>query len=911
MNKSLLSFLLLILFTASVLAQQNAGFGSLTGKIRDQRSGDELIGANVLLVDTKLGASTDIDGRYTVRQVPAGTYSIRVSFLGYESKTVSGIIIADNQQYILDVAIAEDQGIVQQEVVISASAIKSGEGAILAERKKAASIGDGISAEQIKRAPDATSSDALKRVTGVTIVDNKFVFVRGVTDRYNQTTLNGASVTSTSVDKKSFSFDMIPSNLVENMNVTKTATPDLPGDFTGGLVQLNTLDFPDSRTIKFVYGASVNSITTFNEFNRSQGGKSDWIGIDDGIRRFPGEIDPEKETSKLGSALPNTWAPRQTTAPLNQSMSISYADIFPFEESQFGVLAAISYRNNFQRTDFTLNDYSALFLKRDIVGTEDKLGILWGGIFDLNVKIADMHKLTLKNNFNKSTEDKYIVSSGNDFTNDQYTKTYLNEWDERTMVSNQLGGEHKLTEVGGIGIDWLLFFSQSLTEQPDKKQVDYNLSRGYPDSDPYSVNTQFTKRAWGRLYDRALGQKLNIVIPVGSLKLKTGIHNEFKNRNYNIQYFQPEFLLLSDYGILLYDIDSIFAANNFGVGKFSYGNRTQPSDRYSAKQQITSLYAMADVPFSVLSLDFRFTGGLRFEKSAQYVTTSVSTSVADQMTSLIDKKDILPSANLTYIIDEVQNFRVAYSHTVNRPEFREQSNVLAYDFDKFEEVQGNPNLTRAYARNYDVRYEIFPDIGDLFAVSYFYKSISHPIEERRTFLSFTTRTWENAPLAFNRGYEVELRKHFGFIDEYLRNMQLIANYTRIYSEVSYKEPSGATGFVEGTRAMQGQSPYLYNISLFYTEPSLGTSVNILYNEYGSRINAIGQLGNGDFNVVEERRGTVDFSLTQSLQTLMQGLEMKYTVKNLNNQPVVFTHGENTYRTNYIGINHSLQLNVNF
>lgn len=905
----IISAALLLLVTISH-AQNGA---VISGKVRDQRTGDDLIGANVLVVGTKLGASTDIEGRFQVRRVPPGTYDIRISFLGYESKTIAGVTVAENETKTLDVSLSEDQGIQQQEVVISAAAIKSGEGAILAERKKAASIGDGISAEQMRKAPDATSGDALKRVTGVTLVDNKFVFVRGVTDRYNQTTLNGASVTSTSVDKKSFSFDMLPSNLIENMNVAKTATPDLPGDFTGGLVQLHTMDFPEARSIKLVMSGGVNSITTFEPFNRSMGSGTDWFGSDDGIRSMPAGTDAPSSANLIGTKAPNTFAPRGISAPMNQSMSLSVADVIDFDESHFGYLAAFSYRNSHQRTNTVLNDYTALVLNRSLSGTIDRFSVLWGGILDLNMKFADLHKISLKNNYNKSAEDRYNVVGGNDLTNDQYVRSYLTEWEERGMLSSQLGGEHKLPDLWDVSADWLVFFSEANTDQPDRKQVDYNLSRAYPDSDPFAVNTSLTARSWGALYDRTLGQKMNVVVPVQGAKVKLGVLHEQKNRHYDIRYFQPTTLALTQYDLLLYGIDSVFANANFGPGKFGYQEITKPSDRYAAKQDLLATYLMLDVPFSVSAEQFRFTGGVRMEDSRQEVYTNKARTIYEPSTSVIDTRDFLPSVNLTYLITETQNLRVAYSHTVNRPEFREMANVYFYDFDKFEYVVGDSTLSRAYARNYDIRYEVFPDAGDLFAVSWFYKHISSPIEERRIsgVGGTTERSWLNASYATNSGFEVEMRKHLGFVAEYLHNAQLVANFTRIYSEVPFRESSGASGVVEGVRQMQGQSPYMFNVSLFFTEPSLGTSVNVLYNEYGSRIDAIGQLGNGDFNVIEERRGTVDLSLTQPLSGLVTGLEMKYTAKNLNNQPIVFTHGSNEYRRNVIGISHSLQFSMNF
>lgn len=896
--------------------QQSLAAGTIIGKITDEKSGEDLIGANVFIVDTKLGASTDIEGKYQIKKIPEGTYNIRISFLGYETKVISGVVLKYGEQIVINASIGEDQGIQQQEVVISATAIKSGEGAILAERKKASGIGDGISSEQMKKAPDANSGDALKRVTGVTLVDNKFIFVRGVTDRYNQTTLNGASVTSTSVDKKSFSFDMLPSNLLENMNIAKTATPDLPGDFTGGLVQLNTLDVPETRAIKLVMSGGYNSITTHQPFNRTQGGGKDWLGYDDGKRSFPDEVQSASQIGSLGTKLPNTWAPRNTKAPLAQSMSISIADRYDIDEDQLGIVAAYSYRNNFQRTNFNFNDIGSTFtqsvLHKKYSGTQDRYSILWGGILDLSYKFADLHKITIKNNYNKTAEDKYIRTKGIDIDNDQYVQSYLSEWEERGMFSSQLGGEHKLPELFNTNIDWMFFFSEANTDQPDRKQVDYNLSTGYPDTDPFTVSTQpeYTKRAWASLYDRSLGEKLNITIPVDDAKIKLGILNEVKNRHYDIRYYSIS-PLSSNFELGQYGIDSVFAQNNFGGNKFNYFDYTNPSDKYSAKQESFAAYTMLDLPFSIAEINFRFAGGVRMEHSIQNVFTNGNFSSIEPVVSTIAKRDFLPSINFSYIIDEMQNLRIAYSQTVNRPEFRELAGVQFYDFNKYEYVVGNLNLTRALARNYDIRYEIFPETGDLLAVSYFYKNISHPIEEFRIVNSATYRSWKNADKAKNFGWEFEIRKNFGFVAEYFRNIQLVANYTRIFSEVPYRENSGSTGVVEGIRQMQGQSPYTYNVSLFFVEPNIGTSINVLYNEYGSRIDAIGNAGVGDLNVIEYQRGTVDFSLTQPLSILIEGFEAKYTVKNLNNQPTIYTHGTEVYRFNITGITHSLQFSFNF
>ena len=892
--------------------QQAEAGGILVGKITDEKSGEDLIGANVFIVNTKLGSSTDIEGKFQIKKIMEGTYDVRISFLGYETKVISGVKLINAEQTVLNVSLSEDQGIQQQEVVISASAIKSSEGAILAERRKAASIGDGISSEQMKKAPDATSGDALKRVTGVSIVDNKFIFVRGVTDRYNQTTLNGASVTSTSVDKKSFSFDMLPSNLLENMNVAKTATPDLPGDFTGGLVQLNTLDFPETRLVKVVYSASLNSITSLEPFQGSQSGGSDWLGVDDGKRLLPLE---EPSLKQLESTLPNTWSASTKKAPLNQSMSISIGDKIDFDEHELGIISALSYRNSFAHSNINITDVSGTSTQRKLSGLSDKYSILWGAILDLSFKYGDLHKFSFKNNYNRAAEDKVNYLKGLDIYNDNRIRTYQIEWEQRSMYSGQLGGEHKFPELLDMHADWLGYFSQAYTDQPDRKQVVYTLPIPSDETvEPFLANPG--ERSWSNLYDKTTGQKFNVNLPFSSMKFKTGAMNERKYREYGIRYFQINHSLLSpdNYSYLTLPINDIYSMDHFGAGKFGLNEISKPSDRYSAEQKLFAYYLMADVPFTIADAQFRINGGVRVEHSIQNVFTKQSRTSDQPFVSNITNRDFLPSVNFTYLISEVQNLRLAFSKTVNRPEFREMANVYFYDFDKYEYVYGNTNLKRALVKNYDLRYEIFPEAGDLIAVSYFYKDIQNPIEELRTFSSYAERTWFNAEKGFNRGWEFEIRKNLRFVAEYLGNVQIVGNYTRIYSEVPFSENIGGSNapvFINGTRTMQGQSPYMYNVSLFFIEPEYGTSLNLLYNEYGSRIDAITDLRAGDGNIYEHKRGTVDFSVTQPLNAMLQGLEAKFTIKNLNNQDIVYTQSSVDQRRINIGMNYSLQFSFNF
>ncbi|MFA6469165.1 MAG: TonB-dependent receptor [Bacteroidota bacterium] len=883
--------------------------GTLTGKVVDQSSGEDIIGANILFVNTKIGSTTDIDGTFHIQNIPVDTYAVRIAFLGYETKIVSDVVIRTNEITSLNISLNEDQGIQQQEVVVSANIIASGEGAVLAERKKASSIGDGISSEQMKKAPDATSGDALKRVTGISLVDNKFVFVRGVTDRYNQTTLNGASVPSTSVDKKSFSFDMLPSNLLDNIRVAKTASPDLPGDFTGGLVQINTLDIPEHLSIKVMAGGAANSLTTFKDFQRSQGGTTDWLGSDNGARSYPSQ---QVTLSELGKILPNSWASSRKKGPMAQSFSVSLGDRIDFDEDQLGIIAALTYRNNFQHSGIGIKEYGGGQLRRNVSGYSDKMSVLWGAIFDVSYTMGEFNKVSVKNNYNRSAEDKVYVMSGYKADDDENIRSYQTEWEQRGMYSGQLSGEHQLPNLFDTKIEWMANFSQARTEQPDRKELVYSAS-------PYSDQPMAAKpgeRSWGNIYEKTVGQKFNTTIPVEGIKYKFGAYNERRTKNFGMKFYQvsssslsPQYFALTTYGV-----DSIYRQENFGPGKFSLTSFDNSSGAYTAGQDLFAYFGMIDMPFTLFGEQFRFTGGVRVEQSRQEISTDQGRLGSSTITSYLYNSDILPSANITYMLNDQQNIRIAYSQTVNRPEFRERSAFYFYDFDKSEYVRGNAQLSRALIRNYDVRYEIFPSFGDVIAASYFYKSLTNPIEEARTYTSFMERTWINAEKGKNYGWEFEVRKNLAFLGEYFMPSSVVANYTRIISTIPFRENKGNSvlqQIVEGERPMQGQSPYMYNISLSFVEPTLGTSVNILYNEYGSRIDAIGDVKAGDGDVYEQKRGTVDLSISQPLGMLMQGLEWKFAAKNLNNQAIVYTQGKDVYRTNIVGVNYSMQMSYVF
>lgn len=896
-------FILLTIFAlVSASFSQQQSTGEVYGTITDQSSGEKLVGISVTLSGTALGAATDIDGKYNIRKISPGTYELRVFGVGYAAKTITGISITSGSRLEMNVSLGEETYNLH-EVVVTADEVRSSENAVLAKRKRSTSISDGISSEQIKRTPDATSGDALKRITGLSIVDNKFVFIRGITDRYNETTLDGASVSSTEVGKKSFSFDLLPANLLDNTSVIKSATPDLPGDFSGGLVQLNTLDFPATGAVKLNLGSSYNSASTSKDFLGTQGGTKDWLGIDDGSRSYPGD---QPDGNQIARNAPNNWAPRSKTAPYNGSFSLSMGDRIDFDRdnqsgSQLGFIGALSYKNSYQRNEQTISDYE---LSRSNTGSKDEYAVLWGALMNVSYKISGLNKISMKNNFNQSGNDRVNRFQGADEQNNTENIYTIINWTQRSSYTGQLIGEHTFPQFGGLTFQWRGAISSSYREDPDKKEVTYY--RGL-DNNTARFTASTSQRSWSDLRDQQKSFGFDFTFPWLNVKVKAGSFVETKTTDFRIRYFSVEAEYPGAFSLDTLPLDVIYSQDHYGPGKFNFKEISKPSDIYDGDQKLYAGYFMADVPFVLLDNKFRLTGGVRLENVEQNVYVPTTLTVGGSLRrSRVKNIDFLPSMNFAYLFNDAISLRLAYSQSVNRPDLRELASTGFYDFIKAELVKGNPDLQRAYIHNYDVRLEIFPDVGELLAVSYFHKVISNAIEEQLLTAATREREWFNSDHASNSGWEFEFRKSLNFLGGYARNFSVTGNYSRIESQVEVVEVTGNstnTQYITFTRPLQGQSPYMINLSLLFTEPSIGTSLSILYNKFGARLDAVGfQVA----DIYEEPRDLVDIAVSQAI---FGSLEGKFTIKNLNDKDRILTRGGRLLEQTSSGRTFALQLSL--
>ena len=899
----ILHLLVVIAFLSAVCISTSPGqdTGELTGRVTSQDSGEVLTGINLTIDGTKFGATTDSVGRYLVPRIPAGIITLRVSAVGYTAVTVTGIVITAAKTTTLNLSL-EKAAVTQPEVVVSANGIRSAEAAVLAERKRAPNISDGVGAEQIKRSPDVKSGDAVKRLTGISILNDKFVFIRGMADRYNETELDESPITSTEAGEKSYSFDLLPADLIESCSIMKTATPDLPGDFSGGLVELHTQEFPTENSLRISLGSGYNTVTIGKDFYRSDGGSRDWLGFDDGIRGFTGD---RPDQNDIARSLPNTWAPHTQRSLPDKSLSLAFTRRVDLPEgsrspAELGFVGNLTYKNEFRHSviedeDFQLDRYS-----RSI---EDEYNVLWGAIANLSLRFGETDKIGFKNSFNQSGSDQVTVANFDLVPiseNENYTGV---KWTQRSSYTGQLTGEHDLSILGGMAVDWRAAVSSSHREDPDWKEAYYYGDMTDP-SVPYTA--AINHRSWATMSDRSRSLGIDITLPISSAKLKVGGLVESDNTSFGIRYFN---VIPSQYphpipaSLVHLPLEVIYSPENFGEGKFIFKESTRPEDTYEGDQTYSAAYGLIDVPFVLLSNRFRLVAGARLENMEQNVNVPLTTNTFT--TSRIRNNDLLPSLNLTYILNDVTNLRLAYFHSVNRPEIREIAATPIYNFSENEYDVGNPHLLRSLIHNYDARVEVFPGSDELAAVSYFYKVISDPIEEFQQPGYFNySQTWVNSSEATNRGWEIEARKSLGFLGQYLANFSVAGNYTWVQSNVDLV--NRLTGKVFRSRRLQGQSPYLLNLMLLFTEPTLKTSISLLYNKFGPRTEEVGLTDQSD--ILEEPRDLVDLAIMIPISRLFA---VKFTVANLADKDRVLTRDGRPYEHATIGRIFGMQLSASF
>jgi TonB-dependent receptor len=885
-----------------LIASSAFGAGKIEGIITDEKKSEPLIGATVLVQGTQSGSSTDIDGRFQV-SVAAGTYTIVVSYTGYQTKEISEITVTEGGVTPINIAISEKTKKTELgEVTVKATRRQESIASLVAFQKNTNTVAQVVSAEAIRKSPDKSAGDALKRVSGASIQDGKYLVVRGLADRYNAAMLNGALLSSSEPDRKTFSFDLFPANVIENIIINKAAVPELPGEFAGGLIQINTRDIPAENFFTLQLGTGGNTQTLGKDFKTNNVGGTDFLGIDDGarglIKSFPGskndyETAPADARVALSRQFPNNWNIDTKSAPLNVGGQATGGYVRNIGKGRFGFIGSLNYSKNNRyvetlREDFTLDgtDQNSFNDKRY---NQD---ITWGALGNFAYSIGKS-KFTFKNLYNIQASNNVTLRDGHDFANDNDQQAYEMAFITNRIYSSQLGGEHLLEGIGGIKMNWNLNYTNLGQSTPDLRRLSYQSPTG---ENNYSANiasgaASFTSsgRFFSELNDNVYGGNLNLskAIKIAGVTqtIKAGYLYQMKDRSfaprifgYKGNYANP---LVSNPStgddIIHQPYDQIFRAENMGVNLLTLDEVTNAQDRYEAGSMLNAGYLQFD---NTLWNNIQVSWGARLENYHQEVRYNVSSTTGAKAES--DVLDFLPSANAKYALNEKTNIRLSGSQTVIRPEFRELAPFSFYNFELLASESGSPNLQRTKVTNVDLRYELYPTAGEFATVGVFYKYFANPIERFYNTTGGGTQSlvYGNTPSAQSAGIELEFRKSLGFIrhdadkNNFWNNFYVFANGAYIYNRVKFEAGSSLK-----ERPMQGQSDYVINGGVSADVPKSGTNMSLLVNRIGRRIFFVGDAVNQP-NVWEAPRTMLDFQITQRF---LRNGEIKLAVSDILNQ----------------------------
>jgi hypothetical protein len=873
-------FLLCIAFTL----QAQTG---IKGTVFDKKHAEPLTGAAILVEGTSNGTTADIDGNFEIK-LSTGTYNLVVSYVSYKTQRLTSITVRAGQPTILNIEM-EEAAMELESVQVVAQVKTDTDLSLLRSVRTSIQVVSGISSQQISKTLDKDASEVVKRVPGVTIQDNRFIVVRGLNQRYNNVWLNNAGTPSSETDVKAFSFDVIPSNMIDNLLIYKTGSAENPAEATGGFIKIATKNIPDQNFTTAEYTIAYNDRTSFREALFTPAYPADLSGLGQIQRGLPKGF--AANLNKLSIAqrdaqaltMNNQWMAQPTKALPNQKISMALGRRWNLDAgARLGTLTSLSYSNSYstrsdmlnymyERYDFQLNDPVYMYkYVADIYNRDYRIGLMHNWAY----QNASGTKLEFKNLLNIAGIQSTSNTEGwntNRLSNFRY---YSSQYSSRTTYSGQISGKHTLGESDHT-LDWNAGLAYANNIEPDRqnwsqKEVATGIYQ-YVLPDVPSINEL------GRLYMKnhefittagANWEKKTQIAGINST-LKAGAYTEYKTRNFS----ERSLTYRNAYGpytaayINALDFETLFTESYLGQGKaLSIDEQTNVANNYQAQNLLGAGYASVTLPLGKVNL----TAGLRAEFNRLMLQGYYNASSPVNVDA--PELNLFPSLNSSYNLNEKTLLRLAYSRSMNRPEFREVAPLTYYDFTEKNSVVGNPNLQNASIHNLDLRFEFYPTPTETFTIAAFYKDFTNPIE-MVSIGAGSLYSFANAMGATNYGVELELKKSLNFIgmDRFSVNM----NTSLIYSSVEFADKEA-----ERNRALQGQSPYVVNIGLYYQHDEKGISANLMYNVMGQRILVAAQLNQGVVlipDIYEMPRHVVDFSLNKKLG---KQLELKFGIKDI-------------------------------
>ena len=861
------------MLTLALMATICAQAADISGIVVDKANQEPLIGATVMTGDK--GTTTDIDGKFTIKGITTRNIHLIIKYIGYKTAELN---IATASAKDLKVEMEADE---QQfgEVTVTAMANKNSDMAMMEMARVSNQVVNNISAQEIKRTQDNHASEVIRRIPGVSLIEDKFVMVRGLSQRYNNVWINGGAVPSSEADSRAFSFDILPSSQIDNLVIVKSPCAEYPADFTGGFIQINTKDIPVRNTLSLSLGGNWNDATCFRNFKHADHSSS-----------FPND----GNVGLLGSGLLNDWRVKTKTPIADIKASADWSHKWHINGMSVGMVGTLNYtsetrtykdmqNNLFGVYDITNDRSNYLRNSTDNQYNDNKrLGAL------LNLALLSKsgnNKYELKNIFNRIDNNRYTDRSGvNAQSDNEIGAEYY--YRSRTTTNTQLTGKHTLPHDL---LEWDLSYSYANRRMPDRKHytIDDALEHGTMIlTAGNEINREFTKLD-EHIMSANFNEKHDFKFGSFEPSLKLGGYGEYRSRKYKTRQFiyswdMEENTLPADFRKM--DMTELLSNSDyFGNDKLYLLEEQCMRNNYNGNNLLGAGYMAASLPFG----KFNIYAGLRFEYNQMELITNLRDDIESHHSRYYRNRDLFPSINSVYRINDKNQVRLTYGKSVNRPEFREVSPSVYYDFDLASHVQGNVDLKSCYIHNIDLRYELYPSKNEQITLAAFYKRFDNPIEWTYTVAGGTNLiySYENAKSANNYGVELDIRKSLDFIG--LRNFSLSLNGALIHSRVNF-----AKGSRNENRPMQGQSPYLINAGLFYNNEQQQLVVSLLYNRIGKRIIGVGRSEGSSASEDNARvpdsyempRDVIDLSISKKFG---DHLEIKANIRDLLAQSVSY------------------------
>lgn len=889
---------------------RNVEKGTLEGEVFDMATENPLYMARTNFSGIQETVETNQIGAFSVG-LPEGECELLSRYPNYPVKKMT-VAIKGGKTINLQIPFAfDDNQELYAQKTITTEMIAGEIESMIEERRYSAEVTEVLGKEEMSKSGDSDAAGSLKRVTGLSVVGGKYVYVRGMGERYSSSLLNGSSLPSSEPDRRVVPLDIFPTGIVQDIVVQKSYSPDLPGEFGGGTVQIQTEDIPSKLFLDVSFSSSFSDDTTGKSGLMYDGGNRDWLGFDDGTRALPGIVKSATGNGKItawdpfsqrgytndqleafGESMPNEWTPSHVSIPPNFGVAAGFGNTWSLGKLPLGVALGVQYGNNWDMTSKELNIYRIGSGNKiqdqhnyDLESLKQEVSL--GGVLNLGTELGQWHKLKLTSMVLRTTEDQTRIYQGMNRDVDTQIRVTRLQWIENMMMTNQLTGKHLLGPKRTFIVDWRYTMAIASRDEPDRRETRYDLEESnnlwYLSDRP-----EGNQRLYSELDDFNNDLGLDITVPFlieksVNFHLKTGAaylwrDREVDTRRFKYQHKGPRSY---DQDLLSRLPEEIFTPENIGSDGFQFEEITRPTDNYEADQTTTAAYLMTGIN---VKANLSITAGVRFEQSKQEVKTyELFNPDSQPVYSRLDHDDWLPAVSTTWKFRKRMQLRINFSQTVSRPDFRELSPATYDEITGGRQIFGNPDLERSLISNFDARWEWYPKSRWSFSIGAFYKDFYKPIETVVIPGAQHSVSYDNAKGAYNLGAELEFRAQFAESTRFLHNLYYAGNLSFIHSRVTLDDSSGIQ--TSNSRPLQGQSPYVVNLRVGYENADWGFHTALLYNVFGKRIAEVGAEGLPD--VYEQPFHQLDFVLRKRLWS---SLCMSLKAKNLLNSEVEYLQG---------------------